>query len=79
MDFFDDVLENHDIEHRITNKKTPLSTDKILEFKEKFVKDLFYTFQDVEIYKKDVKYFEQEEIPVEQFFLNIQNELLKPN
>lgn len=75
LDTFDKVLDNHKIEILIRKEKTPLGGDKIKDFRSRFASELLKAFQSIDMYQKDVTYFEQNEMPVEQFFTNIQNKL----
>jgi len=75
LDTFDKVLDNHKIEITIRQKKSPLGGDKIKEFKSRFADELMKAFDSINIYQTGITYFETEEMPVEQFFNNIQDKL----
>lgn len=75
LDTFDKVLDNHKIEITIRKEKSPLGSDKIKDFKDRFAIQLMKAFETIDIYKTDVTYFEKDEMSVEQFFTNILNKL----
>ena len=77
LDTFDKVLDNHNIEILVRNEKTPLGENKIKDFKNKFVLELLKSYRSIDMYKTDVTYFEDNEIPIEHFCINIREFVTK--
>ncbi|MDI9363476.1 MAG: hypothetical protein QM541_00895 [Flavobacterium sp.] len=75
LDVLDKVMDNHKIEFNIKNPKTPLSPNKINEFRQIFAEEVILLYQSINEYKEDVTYFENDQIEIEQFINNIKNHL----
>jgi hypothetical protein len=65
------------MEINVKNSKTPLSSNKINDFRQKFAEEVIFLFQSINEYKEDVNYFESNQMSIEQFINNIKNQLNK--
>lgn len=75
LDVFDKVMDNHKIELNIKNPKSPLSTNKISEYRNTFAEEVLLLYNSINEYKEDVTYFETNEISIEHFINNIKSKL----
>jgi hypothetical protein len=71
----EEILNNHGIDIDISKLKGPLGKNKYTLYKNEFIDDLLEVFEPLEQYKRLAKYFETNDLTVQQFYANIVSKL----
>jgi hypothetical protein len=77
LDFFDEVvIDKHNAQIKKTNIKTPLSGNRISDYKEQFAKEVMLQFESIQEYMLDITLFESDNnLSIEEFIKKIKNQL----